>query len=114
MGELLYLDVSLCLCGVYFSKNTNLETIHSQSCAVTLSMTTHLNGHVFGEWFPMGGGRREKGGRCDDEIQRLSPDRLGTRPLIALDVMWMTSQDREHRFITCGSPLIHHQVNHCS
>ena len=62
-----------------------------------------------------GGGRRQKGGgRCDDEIHWLSPDRLGTRPLIALDVMWMTSQDTEHRFITCSPPIIHHQANHWS
>lgn len=87
---------------------------HSYSQTVTLSMTTHLNGHVSDERFPMGEGSRKKEGRCDDEIQRLSPDRLGTRPLIALDVMWMTSQDTEHRFITWSSHIIHQQLNHWS
>lgn len=36
-----------------------------------------------------------------------SPDRSGTRPLIVLDVMRMTSQDAAHRSITCSPPIYH-------
>lgn len=75
---------------------------------LTLSVTIHLNDRV--STSPLGK-KEEKEGRYNDEIHQLSPDRMGTRPLIALDIMWMTSQNTGHRFITCNSLLFHQQVN---
>lgn len=80
------------------------------SWAVTLSVATHLNGLVSDERFPTGKGQRKRG-----LMMKYTDCPLidwGGGPLIVLDVMWMTSQDTEYRFITCSSPVVHHQVNH--
>lgn len=110
--------ISLHLWGVYIFRGKSTYTPPKKCTCTYIELGYDLVRDHTLKWpcfwwaVPHGGGRKEKGG--DDEIPRLSPDRLGTRPLIVLDVMWMTSQDTEYRFITCSSPIIHHQVNHCS
>lgn len=109
-----------CLWGVCAGRQKKKKTLGTESIHTSVQLGCDLVHDHTPKWpcfwwvVSHEGGRKEKGCRCDDEIHRLSPDRLGTRPLIALDVMWMTSSDTEHRFITCSSPLIHHQVAHCS
>lgn len=59
-----HLPLSLWCVHLRGKKHTLTHTkvyIHTYSWAVTLSMTTHLNGHVSHERFPMGEGGRKKG-----------------------------------------------------